>query len=104
MIRATTEPQLGHGAAAHHGGNSLLTENEIIRQLLGEKEKENASIRRQIKLMKKLREARTSDAHTVSFTLHRSDIPSPHTRVNLAYVARPPQLHQRLSSTFSKTQ
>jgi hypothetical protein len=67
MSRSVTEPQLRHGAAGHQQDSALLTENEILRQLLGEKEKENASLRRQIKLMKKLNDTRTNDAHMVSF-------------------------------------
>jgi len=66
--RAATEPQLRHGAAGHQQGSTLLTENEILRQLLGEKEKENASLRRQIKLMNKLSKTRTNDGYMVGFT------------------------------------
>ena len=68
MTRAATEPRLGHGVAGHQQDNALITENEILRQLLGEKEKENASLRRQIKLMQKLSKMKTIDGHMVSCT------------------------------------
>ena len=78
IARAATEPQLGYGAAGHQQSSTLLTENEILRQLLGEKEKENASLRRQIKLMKRLSKMTTNDTHMVSFTPTCSYLPSLH--------------------------
>lgn len=108
LNKMATEPQLGYGASAHQKNNTLLTENEILRQLLGEKEKENASLRRQMKLMEKLikksSKVRTSDAHMVSFASTCSDMPSFHTRVTLTVVVHPTQLPQRSNSTSNKTQ
>jgi len=103
MGRAATEPQLGHRAPGHQQSNTLLTENEILRQLLSEKEKENACLRRQIKLMKKLGRMSTNDTHMVSFTSFRGDMPSFHPRTNLAFVAPPPQLPQQSSTTLNRT-
>jgi len=104
MHRSATEPQLEHETARHQKYSALLTENEILRQLLGEKEKENASLRRQIKLMKKLSKTRTNDAHAVSFTSTCSVMPSFYDRVNRVLVARQPRLPQQLSSTSNKIQ
>ena len=102
--RSATEPQLEDGAAGHQQGSALLTENEILRQLLGEKEKENACLRRQIKLLKKLSKARTSDTHMVSFTSACSSMPLFHARVNRVPAAHPPRLPQRSRSISNKIQ
>ncbi len=104
LTRSSTEPQVGDGAARHQKGGYLLTENEILRQLLGEKEKENACLRRQIKLLKKLSKVTTSDTHMVSLTSTCSGMPSFHARVNRIPVARPPRLPQRSSSISNKIQ
>jgi hypothetical protein len=102
MTRAATEPQLRPGTAGNQQDNALLTENEILRKLLGEKEKENSSLRRQIKLMKKLNKTRINDTHMVRFMCACGDIPSSYCRVTLAPVARPPRLPQQLNSTFNR--
>jgi len=104
MTRSATEPQLGDRAAGHQQDSTLFTENGILRQLLGEKEKENACLRRQIKLLKKLNKTRTSDAHLVSFTFACNSTPSLHARVNRVPVDRPPRLPQRSSATSNKIQ
>ena len=104
ITRSATEPQLEGGAAGQQQGGALLTENEILRQLLGEKEKENACLRRQIKLLKRLSKARTSDTHTVSFTSDCSGMSLFHVRVNRVPVARPPRFPQRSMSTSNKMQ
>jgi hypothetical protein len=109
MTRSATEPQLGDGAAGHQQDNIFLTENEILRQLLGEKEKENACLRRQIKLLKKLSKTRTSDAHMVSFTSPCNGVSSFRARVNRARVNRvpvdrPTRLPQRLRTISNKMQ
>lgn len=104
MARSAIEPQLGDTAGGHQQDNTLLTENEILRQLLGEKEKENACLRRQIKLLKKLSKTRTSDAHTVSFISPCNGMPSFHTRMNRVPVARPPRFPQQSSTTSNKIQ
>lgn len=83
FARAATEPQLGHGAAERQRDSTLLTENEILRQLLSEKEKENVSLRRQIKLLNKLSKTRTNNAHMVSFTSTCSYVPSRHSGQSL---------------------
>ena len=102
--RSATEPQLEGGAAGHQQDSALITENEILRQLLGEKEKENACLRRQIKLLKKLSKARTSDTHMVSFTSTCSDMSLFYARANRAHVGHPPRLPQRSSATSNKIQ
>lgn len=104
FARSATEPQVGDGAARYQQGSYLLTENEILRQLLGEKEKENACLRRQIKLLKKLSKATTSDTHMVSLKSARSGMPSFYARVNRVPVARPPRFPQRLISISNKIQ